>query len=384
MEPVTGEAVPALLVGGDKEEVGGHGRGSLAKELEEIRLLRSAISCKIPLNGSYHNKKKRVHSKEEEAMQYRRLGTTGLTVSEIGMGTWELGGREWGDVSEEDAVSLLRRAFEGGITLYDTADQYGGGRVERLLGRAFSGVGDRVVIATKVGYEIDSDGWISRGGKPGKFTATRSYIRAGAEGSLKRLGREVIDLYQFHRPPDPEQWDEAFETMEQLKAEGLIRFYGMCLGKPEEAIRATEQTGISSLMLTYNLLNQGMAERVLPAAQAKGVAVIVRQPLASGLLSGLLTADTVFPENDYRKTWPRERFLNDLRRVDRVRSIAGGIFSTLPQVALKFILAHPAVSAVVPGMMTPGQVDDGVATGDLPPLPADLVERLQGVDTESL
>jgi aryl-alcohol dehydrogenase-like predicted oxidoreductase len=295
------------------------------------------------------------------------------------MGTWELGGREWGHVDEEEALRLLRHAFESGITLYDTSDQYGGGRVERLLGQAFAGVGERVVIATKVGYEIDSDGWISRGGTAPRFDASRDYLRRAIEGSLQRLGRTAIDLYQFHAPPRPEQWEEAFATMEALKAEGLVHHYGMCLGSADHALRALRETGISTLMLTYNMLNQSMAERVMPAAREKGVGIIVRQPLASGLLSGQLTPDTVFGADDYRKTWPRERFLADLQKVSAIQSAVNGVTRTLPQAALKFILAHPAVSSVVPGMMTPAQIDDAVAASDGQPLPAEAVERLREV-----
>src|SRR6266849_2986870 len=230
-------------------------------------------------------------------MEYRALGTTGLTVSAVGMGTWELGGREWGEVGEREAVDLLRYAFEMGVTFYDTSDQYGGGRVERLLGQAFARVPDQVVVATKVGYEIDSDGWISRGGQTPEYNASPGYLRTAAEESLRRLGREAIDLYQFHAPPPPDQWDAAFETMEQLKARGLIRFYGMCLGNAEQALKAMQETGISTLMLTYNILDQSMAQKVMPAAQANGRGVFDRQPLASGLLSGQLTPDTIFAEN---------------------------------------------------------------------------------------
>ena len=120
-------------------------------------------------------------------MRQRKLGNTGLTVSEIGMGTWELGGREWGDIGETDAVDLLRYAFESGVTYYDTADQYGGGRAERLLGEAFSALGNRVVIATKLGYELDSDGWISHGWEHPSFNVSPDYIRLAVEGSLTRL-----------------------------------------------------------------------------------------------------------------------------------------------------------------------------------------------------
>jgi aryl-alcohol dehydrogenase-like predicted oxidoreductase len=309
-------------------------------------------------------------------MELRPLGTTGLTVSAVGMGTWELGGREWGEVGEADALRLLRYAHEQGITLYDTSDQYGGGRVERLLGQAFAEHADSVVIATKVGYEIDSDGWISRGGKPPRFDASPDYLRAAARESLRRLGREAIDLYQFHAPPPPEQWDDAFATMEELKAQGLIRRYGMCLGSADQALRAIRETGVSTLMLTYNLLDRSKAEGVMPAAQERGIGVLVRQPLASGLLSGRLTPDTVFAANDYRKTWSREKLLGDLKRVEAIRAAAGVAPEALPQLALRFILSHPAVASVVPGMMTPAQVEDGVTAGRLGPLSGELLERL--------
>jgi aryl-alcohol dehydrogenase-like predicted oxidoreductase len=310
-------------------------------------------------------------------MHQRRLGNTGLIVSEIGMGTWELGGREWGDIGETDAVDLLRYAFENGVTYYDTADQYGGGRAEQLLGEAFSALGDRVVIATKLGYELDSDGWISHGWERPSFNVSPDYIRSAVEGSLKRLKRDVIDIYQFHAPPPVSEWDDAFGTMEELKAEGKIRFYGLCLGSEADALKAMTETGTSSLLLTYNILSQEMVKPVMETAAEKGIAVVVRQPLSSGLLSGQLGPDTVFAENDYRKTWSREKFLADLERVEQVKSIVGNKVRSLPQAALKFILAHPAVSNVVPGMMTPSQVDDGVATSGSAPLPADILEQLR-------
>ena len=310
-------------------------------------------------------------------MRQRQLGNTGLTVSEIGMGTWELGGREWGDISETDAVDLLRYAFESGVTYYDTADQYGGGRAERLLGEAFSALSDRVVIATKLGYELDSDGWISHGWEHPSFNVSPEYIRSAVEGSLTRLKRDVIDIYQFHSPPRPSEWDDAFGTMETLKTEGKIRYYGMGLGSEADALKAITETGISSLMLTYNILTQGMAAPVMETAAEKGIAIAVRQPLSSGLLSGHLGPDTVFAENDYRKTWAREKYLADLARVEQVKAIIGDKARSLPQAALKFILAHPAVSCVVPGMMTPAQVDDGVATSGAVPLPASVLDQLQ-------
>ena len=311
-------------------------------------------------------------------MEYRSLGATGLTVSEIGMGTWELGGREWGDISEGDSIELLQYAFEKGVTLYDTSDQYGAGRSEKLLGQAFSGMEDKVVIATKVGLPIETDGWISRGGKPPELNTSRDYVMRAVEGSLKRLKRDILDVYQFHVPPSPEDWNEAFETMESLKSQEMIRFYGMCLGSAEQALKAIHETGISTMMLTYNIINQEMAEEVMAAAEEKGVGILGRQPLASGLLTGRLRSDTVFAENDYRKTFPREKFLEDLGKVDAVVDIVGDSVSSLPQAALKFILAHSAVSGVVPGMMTPAEVDDNVVvSSEVGPLADDIIERLR-------
>ncbi len=310
-------------------------------------------------------------------MQRRKLGNTGLTVSEIGMGTWELGGREWGDIAETDAINLLRYAFDNGVTYYDTADQYGGGRAERLLGEAFAAHSNQVIIATKLGFELDSDGWISHGWEHPDFNVSRAYIRKAVEGSLTRLRRDIIDIYQFHAPPPAAAWDEAFGAMEELKSEGKIRFYGLCLGSEADALKAIAETGISSLMLTYNILTQGMAEPVMKTAHENGIAVVVRQPLSSGLLSGNLTPDTVFAENDYRKTWAREKLLAELAKVEEIKAIVGDEARTLPQAALQFILAHTAVSSVVPGMMTSAQVDDGVAASGTTPLSDALLQQLR-------
>ena len=310
-------------------------------------------------------------------MKTEKFGTTELTISEIGMGTWELGGREWGDVDEKDAVNLLKYAYENGVTFYDTADQYGGGRSERLLGEAFSGLQDQVVIATKLGYELDSDGWMSQGDKVPSYNASPDYIRQAVEGSLTRLNRDTIDVYQFHAPPPLEIWDEAFETMENLKSEGKIRYYGLCLGNEEQALKAINENGISSLMLTYNILNQEMAKTVITAAAKNGIAVVARQPLSSGLLSGQLTPETKFAENDYRKNWSREKFHSDLERVEEIKSIIGNNVNSLPQVALKFILAHPAICCVIPGMMSPDQIDDGVHTSRISQLNNTIMSQLR-------
>ena len=152
-------------------------------------------------------------------MKYREVGNTGIEVSEVGFGTWELGGMEWGDISDEDALEVLRHAYDQGITFYDTANVYGPGRSEELLGQAFAGMDD-VIIATKVAFPMDTDGHIVSGGPSPTHNLSREAILTECELSLHRLQRETIDFYQMHRPPDHHEWDESFGAMEELRAAG--------------------------------------------------------------------------------------------------------------------------------------------------------------------
>ena len=309
-------------------------------------------------------------------MDYRQLGRTGLTVSAIGCGTWELGGREWGEIGTGDALAVLRHAYDQGVTFFDTADQYGGGRSEQLLGTAFGGQSD-VVIATKVGYPLESDGWFVRRGSPPQFNSSRAYIATAVEGSLRRLRREAIDLYQLHQAPPQEQWDEAFATLEDLKRAGKIRHYGVSVSV-ETGLRVLRETGAECLMFVYNLLTPEPEDELLPLAERNGVGVIARTPLASGFLTGKVTAATQFGPGDYRGLWPRERHEHEAARAAAFAFLATDA-RTPSQAALRFCLAHPAVSAVVPGMMSVDQAADGVAALAAPPLSAAELERVRDI-----
>ena len=309
-------------------------------------------------------------------MDYRQLGRTGLTVSAIGCGTWELGGREWGVIGTEDALAVLRHAYDQGVTFFDTADQYGGGRSEQLLGTAFGGQAD-VVIATKVGYPLESDGWFVRRGSAPQFNSSRAYITTAVEGSLRRLRREAIDLYQLHQAPLQEQWDEAFATLEGLKRAGKIRHYGVSVNV-ETGLRVLRETGAECLMFVYNLLTPEPEAELLPLAERNGVGVIARTPLASGFLTGEVTAATQFGPGDYRGLWPRERREHEAARAAAFTFLATDA-RTPSQAALRFCLAHPAVSAVVPGMMSVDQAADGVAALAAPPLSAAELERVRDI-----
>ena len=309
-------------------------------------------------------------------MDYRRLGGTGLAVSVIGCGTWELGGREWGEIGTEDALAVLRYAYDQGVTFFDTADQYGGGRSEQLLGTAFGGHSD-VVIATKVGYPLESDGWFVRRGSPPQFNSSRAYITGAVEGSLRRLRREAIDLYQLHQAPPEEQWDEAFATLEDLKRAGKIRHYGVSVNI-ETGLRVLRETGAECLMFVYNLLTPEPEAELLPLAECNGVGVIARTPLASGFLTGEVTAATQFGPGDYRGLWSRERHEHEAARAAAFAFLATDD-RTPSQAALRFCLAHPAVSTVVPGMMSVAQAADGVAALAAPPLSAAELDRVRDI-----
>jgi aryl-alcohol dehydrogenase-like predicted oxidoreductase len=313
-------------------------------------------------------------------MNSRQVGNTGISVSEIGMGTWELGGEEWGDISEDDAVEVLRYAFDRGITFFDTADVYGPGRSEQLLGRAFGGMDDQVVIASKCGYQMGTDGWISRGGPKIPINLSREHILEACDDSLKRLERERIDFYQMHGPPDADAWEEAFGAMDELKKAGKVAHYGVALsGDMDVGVRVLNETGASTLMLTFNALEQSAAEAVLPLAKQKGVGVFARVPLASGFLTGTLSAETIFPANDKRRVLARDAYLAQLARADKLRFLADvkGVDS-MAEGALKFVLAHDAIPSVVAGMMRPLEVDQNLkASGD--PLPSDVVSRVHAL-----
>ncbi|MCY3959512.1 MAG: aldo/keto reductase [Chloroflexi bacterium] len=316
-------------------------------------------------------------------MKYREVGRTGIEVSEVGFGTWELGGMEWGDISDADALAVLRHAYDRGITFYDTANVYGPGRSEELLGEAFAGMDD-VIIATKVAFPMDTDGHIVAGGPGPIHNLSREAILTECDLSLKRLQRDTIDFYQMHRPPDHHEWDESFGAMEELRAAGKIRHYGVALGSMADGLKAVRENDIACLMTTFNCLNQEPADELMPAMLAKGVSLFARVPLASGFLTGTLTPNTEFAWNDKRGVIPRDEYLATLAQAERMRFLEDepGVGS-MAEGALKFVLAHEAVASVVAGMMRLFEVDLNVAASG-EGLSEGAVERVREVYREGL
>jgi aryl-alcohol dehydrogenase-like predicted oxidoreductase len=312
-------------------------------------------------------------------MHYRKLGSTGINVSEIGFGGWAIGGLAdaagtplgWGRTSDDESLAAIRRARELGVTFFDTADSYGFGRSESLLGIVLSRKRPDVVIATKVGVVRDSDG---------KFRKdfSRKHIFHAVDGSLKRLRTDYIDLYQLHNPTlDELRRDDIHEAMDRLQEVGKIRFWGVSVTTPEEGIEIINRGWGYALQVLYNVLNQAPAQELFPLAKEKGYGIIARVPLASGLLTGKFRPDTVFDKNDVRQNFLTPKRLEEaISRVDEAKSIIGGTARSLAEASLRFILANEHVSTVIPGAKNVRQVEMNVAADEVR-IPQEIVDKLQ-------
>jgi aryl-alcohol dehydrogenase-like predicted oxidoreductase len=327
-------------------------------------------------------------------MRYRQFGKTGATVSEVGLGTWQIGGTEWGDVTDADALAILHRSADAGVTLFDTADIYGGGRSEQLIGRFLRerkasesrAGGQPITVVTKLGRRFDPpNGW------PQNFTL--DVIRRHTQDSIKRLGVESLFLTQWHCiPPEQLRSGEVFAHLETIRAEGLIRHWGVSVESVEEGLTAMAHPGCASLQVIYNIFRQKLTDELLPHAAAKGVAILARVPLASGLLSGRFTADTKFGARDHRhfnadgqafnvgETFAGLPFAEGVALAGKVREILapkGDV--TMAQLALRWVLDNPHVSAVIPGATKLSQAESNARASDLPPLPPEAHGRLKAL-----
>ncbi|HEY7196826.1 MAG TPA: aldo/keto reductase [Gaiellaceae bacterium] len=310
-------------------------------------------------------------------MRLRTLGKTGYEVSEVGFGAWAIGG-DWGESDDDESLAALGAAVDAGVTFVDTADVYGDGRSEQLVGRLLRERGEPLVVATKTG----------RRGPVEVETYRYENLRSWIERSLENLGVEALDLVQLHSPP----WEvyyspEVFETFDRLVDEGLMRAYGVSVERVEEGLKALEYPGVASVQIIFNIFRQRPAELFFAAAQERNVGVIVRVPLASGLLSGKFDPGSTFAADDHRsfnrhgesfdvgETFAGVDFERGLEVVDALRPLVpdGG---TMAQLALRWILDFEAVSTVIPGARTPEQARANAAAADLPPLSAETHRRI--------
>jgi aryl-alcohol dehydrogenase-like predicted oxidoreductase len=307
-------------------------------------------------------------------MKYRQLADSGLRVSEIGFGAWGIGGATPGATSygrTEDEVSrvALEVALDRGITFFDTANVYGGGHSETLLGEVLGAARQRVVIATKAGMA--------------RFDAAPDYspaaIRASLAGSLKRLRTDYVDLLQLHNA-SPELLSarpEIVGFLEDLKREGSIRAYGLSVKAPEEGRHAVTKLGLRILQVNFSMLDMRAREcGLLDIASRFGASLIARTPLCFGFLGGGLTPDTVFGADDHRSRWPREHLQRWLSAADSLFGVLGAVPGPRSQIALRYCLSFPQVATVIPGMLTAREVEENSGASEAGPLPEGSIARL--------
>jgi aryl-alcohol dehydrogenase-like predicted oxidoreductase len=312
-------------------------------------------------------------------MQYRDLGRTGIRVSVIGFGAWAIGGPAeasgtpfgWGRTSDDESLAAIRRARDLGVTFFDTADSYGFGRSESLLGIVLSRTRQNAIIATKVGVVRGSAGDL-------KKDFSKQHIFHAVDGSLKRLRTDYIDLYQVHNPTIAElAREEIQEAMEMLQDAGKIRSWGVSITTPDEGIEIIRRGWAHALQVLFNVLNQAPAIDLFPLAKEKGYGIIARVPLASGLLTGKFRIDTGFPADDIRQNFLTPRRLQEaLDHVDDAKSIVGGAARSLAEAALQFVIANDTVSTTIPGARNARQVEMNVGAAEVS-LPRDVVEKLR-------
>jgi len=311
-------------------------------------------------------------------MNYRKFNRTDFLCSEIGLGCWQLGGADWGDVSDDKAFDILAGAVDKGVKFFDTADVYGNGGSEQLIGQFLKSTRADVFVATKLGR---------LGIYPDNYT--EATVRAATEESLRRLQVEALDLTQLHCiPTEVMRKGEVFEWLRKLKEEGKIKNFGASVESMGEAHICLAQEGLSSLQIIFNLFRQKPITDLFEAAKARAVALIVRLPLASGLLSGKMTRQSHFDANDHRnynrdgqffnvgETFAGIRFETGVELADELRPfVPAGV--TMAQWAMRWILDYDAVTVVIPGASRPQQVADNAATSDLAPLGDEVHRRLQ-------
>jgi aryl-alcohol dehydrogenase-like predicted oxidoreductase len=296
-------------------------------------------------------------------MNYRELGKTGIQVSEIGFGTWGIGGNSkgavaYGKTDDDESLLALRTAFDLGINFYDTAHVYGFGHSQELIGKAFKYCRENIVIASKVGF-LNFDGMQN-------FSPL--HIRDTLESSLHNLQTDYIDLYQLHSPPIDLIIKDGviLNTLEGLRKQGKIRAIGISVRSPDEGVIAVKQFDFDAIQVNFNMLDQRALENgLLELCEQKKVGVIIRTPLCFGFLTGQYTSANIFDPQDHRRKWGAKRIDKWVKAYKTVfGSISDKEQSTNAQIALRFCLSYPSVSTVIPGMLTKGQVEENVLSSE--------------------
>jgi aryl-alcohol dehydrogenase-like predicted oxidoreductase len=303
-------------------------------------------------------------------MQYRTLGRTGLRVSDVGFGAMTIGGEIFGAADDAESLRALHRALDLGMNFIDTADAYGRGHSEELIAQVLKTRRKEVILATKGGNQYTV--------RQGLRNFDPDYITAALEASLQRLQIETIDLYQLHNPsPEVMQRGALFERLERCKREGKIRFYGVSLETTFDGLVAIQTGKPDTLQVVYNIFHQDPEEQLFPLAQKENIGILARVPLERGLLSGRFKNTSEFAEKDVRRSLFSEGDLAQIHAaVEKLNFLVKGDVANLAQAALRFILSHAAVSAVIPGIRTVRQVEENLIVSGKA-LPAEDVTKLR-------
>lgn len=312
-------------------------------------------------------------------MHYRRLGSTDLEVSEVGFGAWGIGKDAWLGAEDDESIRALHTAIDLGLNFIDTALVYGEGHSEMLVGQVVRERDETVYVATKI--PPTNREWPARPGLRAEEVFPGSYVKECTETSLKNLGLETIDVQQLHVWQD--EWvgeGDWIDAVEDLKKEGKIRFFGVSINdhEPENAVKLIEAGLVDTVQVIYNVFDQSPEDELLPMCLERGVGVIVRVPFDEGGLTGRITPDTEFEEGDFRNEYFRgDRKREVYERVQRIAEDLGVEVDEVPGIALRYVLSHPAVSAVIPGMRSVRNVERNVAVADGRGLPEEQVRKLK-------
>jgi aryl-alcohol dehydrogenase-like predicted oxidoreductase len=314
-------------------------------------------------------------------VNYRTFGSIGWEVSEISFGGWAIGA-DWGDVSEEDALDALNAAIDQGVNFIDTADVYGDGRSERLISRILKERSEQVYVASKAGRRLDPH--VTEG-------YNRKNLTAFVERSLQNLDVEALDLVQLHCPPTQVYFNpEVFGVLDDLVQAGKVKHYGVSVEKVEEAIKAIQYPNVQSVQIIFNMFRQRPAELFFELAKQRQVAILARVPLASGLLTGKMTAQSAFPSDDHRnynrngqafdvgETFSGVDFKTGLEAVEMLRPLVPS-GASMAQLALRWVLMFDAVSCAIPGAKNRAQAVQNVQAAELPPLSDKVMAQVQAI-----
>jgi len=309
-------------------------------------------------------------------IEKRILGKSGIEVTKIGVGLWAIGGSEWGEVQDQESLDMISAALDMGINFFDTSDVYGDGHSERLLGQAMQGRRDQFIVATKIGWRGFDDQ------KQVSAYDTIDKLMAGVESNLQRLNTDYVDLIQCHidfREPNMEIFVEGFQ---KLQEEGKVRAYGVSTSDYSylQAFNADNQT--AALQIDYSILNRTPEKEIFPYTIENDLGVLVRGPLAMGILTGKFSKDVSFDEGDFRQRWIENEdeyqiFLNDLAKVEKLKALTNG--RSLAQLAIQFTMQHPAVTVAIPGAKRISQLKENVKAALLPQLSTEEMALIDSI-----